>query len=344
MASHSKIIVAKTMARLRLGKDNRNNIILALASTLLSLVSFAVLIEIIWSYRYDNWKSTYANNGDWYGGLTTISENAILMWEYRPNAESDGLEAKIRTNRYGFRDYDYEYMARPAETFRIAFIGDSVTLGFGVESQDVFVERFASYAAEIRSDQNIQPMNFGIDGYNTIQIYELLKTKALDFEPNKVVYVMCFNDFDFEQSAGGKVRYFRKPNSFILEKIESLYREFRGIDFNLWHFRKNKEQIFNTIFDMKKFLNSQNIDFQIIILPIFMFKDSDKSFDSYPLSEMHVEVKQFLIESNIDSFDFLDVLEFQDRPPEYFARDLWHPNKEGHDFFARRMLDFVVSE
>lgn len=290
-------------------RDIKNNIILALASTLLSLVLSAVLIEVILSYRYDSWKSTFSNSDAWYGGLTTASTNPILMWEYRPNAESDGLPTKIRTNRYGFRDYDYESIAKPPETSRIAFIGDSVTLGLFVERQDVFVERFATYVAKLHSDQKIQSMNFGIDGYNTIQISELLSSKVLQFEPDKVLYVMCLNDFDFDESSGGKSRYFKRPDSFILEKLEKLYRRFRGIDFHLWHFKENKWQIFNAILEMKKLCDSRNTDFQVIILPMFAFKDSDVSFAAYPLAEMHVAIKQFLMESNVDSMDILESFE-----------------------------------
>ena len=111
----------------------KKNIILALASTLFSLMLFVALVEGVFGSRYESWKLTYANNGDWYGGLTTVSKNPVLMWEYRPDSESNGLRIKIRTNRYGFRDYDYESVAKPTNVSRIAFIGDSVTLGLKVD-------------------------------------------------------------------------------------------------------------------------------------------------------------------------------------------------------------------
>ena len=187
-----------------ISRKNKKSFILALVSSLLSLVLLLLVIEAFLDSKYERWKSHYAKNGDWYGGLTTVSKNPILMWEYRPHAESKKSFPVIRTNRYGFRDYDYESMAKPADVFRIAFLGDSLTLGLKVDSQSNFVNKFADYALEKYPNLKIQSMNHGMDGYNTIQIFELLTSRVLQFEPDKIVYVMGLNDFDFEGSSGKK--------------------------------------------------------------------------------------------------------------------------------------------
>jgi len=322
-------------------RDTKKNLVLALASALLSLVIFAALIEAFLNLKYESWKSHYATDGDWFGGLTTVSANPVLMWEYRPNAESSGLSSKIRTNRYGFRDKDYESPAKPGGVYRISFIGDSVTLGLKVDSQDIFTSKFSTYAAEQYPNLGIESTNHGIDGYNAIQIFELLKSRILQFEPDEIVYVMCLNDFDFEESSGDKIRYFNKPDSFILEKLQAIYRDLLGIDFHQWHFNKNKQQVFNTLLEMQQLLASRNIDFHIAILPVFRFTDPDKSFASYPLSEIHFEISQFLIEQDIHSIDLLESFKNENKPPKYFAHDIWHPNKEGHEVIATRLLQFL---
>ena len=326
---------------------NKKNLILLLVSLLLSIVLSAVVIEAFLDFKYERWKSHYAKYGDWYGGLTTVSKNPILMWEYRPYAESKNMPDNfpiIRTNRYGFRDYDYESMAKPPDVFRISFIGDSVTLGLKVDSQRNFVNKFADYAIEKHPNLKIQSMNHGIDGYNAIQIFELLTSRILQFEPNKIVYVMCLNDFDLEESSGGKKLYFNKPNSFVLKKFERLYRRFLRIDFHLWHFKKNKQQVFDKIVEMKQLLHAHKIDFQVVVLPVFRFKDSDKNFTAYPLSEMHFAIRQFLTKEQIDFIDLLEPLRNLEKPLKYFAFDIWHPNEEGHDFIAKQLLQFVLRD
>ena len=327
--------------------EGKKTFILALLSTLLSMVLLVVVFEGVLKFKHERWKSRVVKNGEFpvgfTGGITTVSTNPILMWEYRPNAESnDPSFPKIRTNRYGFRDYDYGSMAKPADFFRISFIGDSVTLGLKVDSQSTFVSKFATYAIEEHPNFKTQSMNHGIDGYNTIQIFELLTSRVLQFKPDKVVYVMSLNDFDFEESSGDKIKYFKAPNSFILKKLEKIYRRILRIDFHIWNFEKNKREVFKKIIEMKKLLHTRDIDFQIVLLPIFQFENSDKDFTAYPLSEMHFAIRQFLTNEQIEFIDLLESFRNQEKSPNYFAHDIWHPNEDGHDFIAKRLVQFLM--
>ncbi len=321
---------------IKLIDENKKKFIPSLIIFFILLSICMVVYESVLYFRYEQWRSDYEKNGDWYDGLTTISENPELMWEYRPNAENKYMN--LRTNRYGFRDFDYETPYKQADVYRIAFIGDSITFGLNVHSQCTFVRKFERYANESHSDSKIQSMNFGIDGYNTSQIFELLSSKVLLFKPDKVVYVMCLNDFDFEDSSGEKIRFFKKPNSFVLKRLENLYRDSLNIDFHLWHFEKNKQQVYDKIVEMKQLLLEQNIDFQIVLVPVFGFEGSNINFTGYPLSRMHVEIMRFMKKEKIDEVDLLDAFKNQEKPPDYFACDAWHPNHEGHEFITIQLL------
>jgi hypothetical protein len=312
-------------------------------------MTFLLSYEAIMGNRYDNWKSRVMKEGFWSGGLATVSPDPILMWEYRHNAESSGAESgvlhkKIKTNRYGFRDKDNVLMDKPLGTYRFSFIGDSVTLGFKVDIENVFTNKFATYAANQHPNLKIESLNHGIDGYNTLQIFELLKTKVLNFQPDDVVYVMCLNDFDFDESSGAKSRYFRKPGSFLLEKVQHIYRDFLHRDFHLWHFSKNKQQVFNTIVEMHKLLVAKGIGFHVVVVPVFSFENHDDSFSAYPLSEMHLEIAGFLGQQKIHFIDLFGFFKNAGKPPSYFAHDNWHPNKEGHDLIASHLVEFLLQK
>ena len=177
-------------------------------------------------------------------------------------------------NRWGFRDRDYETPVKPPETHRIAFLGDSVTLGLGVAAEDMFVRRFEDAANRLGLGHAVQTLNFSVDGYNTVQVNEMLRTKALPFAPDKVIYVLCLNDFDFQDASGEKIRYFRKPKSFLLEALEQIYRvriyqQLAGSDFHHYHFNKNKEIAFQSIRDMHALAKQNGIGFHVVVLPIF---------------------------------------------------------------------------
>ncbi len=149
------------------------------------------------------WKADFDSYG-WFGKLTVPSNNSNLMWEYKPY----GRYEYIRTNRYGFRDYDYVSKDKPNDVYRIAFVGDSVTLGFTVRADDTFVNKFGVFTRELAPRAPIEGMNFEIDGFNTPQIYELIVSRVVAFSSDEIVYVMCLNDFDFKAASAKKIRYF----------------------------------------------------------------------------------------------------------------------------------------
>ena len=178
-----------------LTKKTRKKLAFALASFFIALLGTIVVYETIEHILYYRWKSKFDNYG-WFGKVTIPSPNKILMWEYKPN----GVFKEIKTNRYGFRESDEISLPKPVGVYRIAFVGDSVTLGIGVENDYTFVRQFETAANSVRPGRKIQALNFSVDGYHTIQIAELLRSKVLQFEPDKVVYVLCLNDFDFSES------------------------------------------------------------------------------------------------------------------------------------------------
>jgi lysophospholipase L1-like esterase len=259
------------------------------------------------------------------------------MWEYRPY----GAIKNLQMNRYGFRDFDFESKDKPEDTLRIAFVGDSVTLGVSVDWEENFVRRFQAAANKQISTTNIQALNFAVDGYNTLQILELIRTKALQFSPDKVVYVLCLNDFDFSRSSGDKILYFQKPTSFFLLEMEKVVQRLRREKFHEHQFRKNKQKVFSSILEMRNLLNEHGIDFQVAILPVF---PTDESFENYPLTHIHAESGAFLKENSIPYIDLLNAFIEIGKQPEFFGLDIWHPNAQGHQLIAEQLLPSVLAQ
>lgn len=314
---------------------------LLLLSSLFSLVLFIGAYEIFRHVEYYRWRETFDNFG-WLGKVTVPSSNPVLMWEYRPYGEF----REIKTNRYGFRDRDYASPAKPDNTLRIAFAGDSATLGMGVSLDQTFVRQFETLANKITfvnpSDPtaapfSVQGLSFAVDGYNALQICELVRTKVLDFTPDKVVYVMCLNDFDFEYSSGAKILYFSKPPSFFWLMLEQFYQGWRGENYHRYHFDKRKDEVFQNILNVREILQQQDIGFELVILPIF-----PASFKNYPIRAIHAEIRAFLSANQIRHLDLLPIFAQSEKPPQHFAADVWHPNAEGHHFIAQCLLRSVL--
>ena len=109
----------------------------------------------------------------------------------RPGAEGwytkEG-KAYVRINEHGMRDQSYP-ISKPAQTYRIALLGDSYAEAIQVPVEHTFWYiaeqqlRKCSYTAGI----NIEILNFGVSGYGTGQELLLLRHHVWQFEPDAIL-------------------------------------------------------------------------------------------------------------------------------------------------------------
>jgi lysophospholipase L1-like esterase len=84
-------------------------------------------------------------------------------------------------------------VAKPANTYRIALLGDSMVEGFQVPVEQTFGEVAAKEIGDI-DGKKLQVLNFGISGYSTAQEYLQLKRQVLKYQPDLVL--LCYNSRD----------------------------------------------------------------------------------------------------------------------------------------------------
>lgn len=314
----------------------RRSLILAsgyLAALLLALGGY----EVYASVRYTRWRSDFDSYG-WMKTLTLPSSNPILLWEYRPHGHYAGELGEITVNGYGFRDRDFATTEKPDGVRRVAFVGDSVTLGILVAPESTFVHRF-EVEAHVGSSDRLQALNFGVDGYDARQIAELLRSKVLAFQPDCVVYVMCLNDFDFEWSSGEKRLYFERPRSFALRRLEEAYIKLFRIDLDRYAFRKHQAEVFDSVRGMRDVVERSGGEFLVALLPGFY----PGRFEDYPLRSVHERVGKVLSEDGIPHVDLLQTFLRSGRRPDEVSFDVWHPNPRGHEIIAQAVWAAVAT-
>jgi hypothetical protein len=180
---------------------------LSLLSTVITATLFIGIYEVVKNSRYSTWRKNFDNQG-WFGKITVPSENPVLMWEYRPYGEFE----QIRTNRWGFRDVDYESKENPRDVFRVAFAGDSVTLGLTVGAQETFVRQFEIEANKVRGMLETGGIGFqvivlpvfpgsSIDEYPIRQMHE---EPGEFFAENGIRYLDLLEAFSREEQALGE--------------------------------------------------------------------------------------------------------------------------------------------
>ena len=70
-------------------------------------------------------------------GLIQPSDDPEILYELKPNITAYFKKTKILTNSQGLRDKDYK-IQKSSNTFRIAVIGDSLTMPAGVSIEDAY--------------------------------------------------------------------------------------------------------------------------------------------------------------------------------------------------------------
>jgi len=111
-----------------------------------------------------------------------FSPNPKIIYEPVPNFEwtpdlREGVPYHERSNSLGYRGPVYSEVPGK-DVLRIAVIGDSISEGFAIEN---YSDIFPSVLEQALRSNAIQAevMNFGVNGYQTIQEIETLKDKVL---------------------------------------------------------------------------------------------------------------------------------------------------------------------
>lgn len=154
------------------------------------------------------------------GENTVVAPDPFLGYAHLANqsltSRMEGF-SRSRINAMGFRGRDYA-IPKPEGVYRIAMMGDSMTLGLEVESEKTF-SRLLEKRLHDEGKSNIEVMNCGTSGYGTGQEYLMYINKVVKYQPDVVVISYHLGDSDdnsgsstnpprpvFQLGAGGRLQ------------------------------------------------------------------------------------------------------------------------------------------
>jgi hypothetical protein len=135
-----------------------------------------------------------ATDGDFRkAGVINYLDDDFLLFELEPEVSRTLFGQPFRTNAYGMHD-DPVAPEKPAGTFRIALLGASMDMGWGVCHQDTYTDRLQEWLnAEARGEASgrrwrYEVLNFAVVAYSPLQRLEALRRKVMAFHPDLVIY------------------------------------------------------------------------------------------------------------------------------------------------------------
>jgi D-alanyl-lipoteichoic acid acyltransferase DltB (MBOAT superfamily) len=242
---------------------------------------------------------------------------------------------KMSTNRWGMRDQDYE-VSPPPGAFRIAVLGPSNVMGWGVSDGETFealVElRLNREWADARFSK-YEILNFGVPGYDPPQQLVALE-KALTFSPNAVFYVATGREISRAalQIAGVVKNRVEIPYPELKEIAKKAHLEVHMDDATarrrLEPFRRDiLSAVYGRIVDMSRARG---------VVPVWIFLPQVREGtwqDETPETVRLAEAAGFIV------VDLSDVYKGEDLAAIRLAEWDQHPNARAHRLIAARIYD-----
>lgn len=139
----------------------------------------------LYGLRPLNWPGRWGQTtGDW--RIHALIPSAILK----------AWGAPMTMNHWGMRDRDYD-KRKPAGVFRIALLGESQSMGSGVEDEQIYkwlVETRLAQEGVPGPWSRVEILNFSVPAYGPLRRLALLEYLGLEFAPDAVMQVATSND------------------------------------------------------------------------------------------------------------------------------------------------------
>lgn len=278
------------------------------------------------------WHFAHAEIGS---GRIEKSADPLLRYTYRPGLaiERDG-DLQLTVSPQGLWDVPHEF-AKPADTFRVVVLGDSVPNDPSVPFRQRFVHQLeVKLQALLPPSRRAEVINVSCEGYNTIQEVEQLENVGLKYNPDVIVVAYVLND-PFLQNGGDR----RVGNSYFAFRLAKLFAGDRWCQtFAPLHEGYNFELVVGHSFDRLQWMSGGRYpDVLVATLPIVQPFDDPVCLRLY--DQVLERARRPLVPRQpghhtlrlVDAFAGQDWRQYL-KPSD--PSDVTHPNAAGHALIA----------
>ncbi len=309
-----------------------------LAFAIFALVGEAAIrIYLRYNMVYDIEMTKYAMH------VKVDAKNPLIGHFHKPNVSIQLMNSMVHINSNGFRDKEYPVSRN--NKYRIIFLGDSLTFGWGVEQDETFENLLE---VKLNRQYPVEIINFGIGNYNTEQQVNLFLEKGLQYKPDKVVVFYFINDAEVTPEKSklwflGYSQlisfYWSRTNTFINKHFPS--KSFKEFYSSLY--KSDREGWINAMkafIQLKEVCQQEKIVLQVVLLPEL------HDTDNIVLKDVYDKVSAFLESNSIDYLRLASSFSNHKNPMEelWVSYDDAHPNAIAHKVIADKTLDFISNK
>lgn len=254
-------------------------------------------------------------------------------------------------NSLGHRDHEFS-RTKPADTFRILVVGDSLTYGQGIEKlDDLYTEILEKRLNQEDGRKRFEVLNVSERGYNVQDYLDVMRDKGLTYDPDLIVIGFYINDIEASDRNRPEFRFLPYRVHWFFSRLSFFYHyAYTGLNQLLVGRRYLKYRLHYTnpeSEDWKRFTplwkellslgQEKGIRTAVMILPLTSFLNDEHPFIS--AYDNVAALSKACGAEVLNIFPFLKGLKPKDL--EVGLTD-GHPNEAAHRIFAQAFYDFLM--
>jgi len=264
----------------------------------------------------------------------------------------------VHLNKDNMRDRDFT-IEKPENTVRIVGLGDSYTFGSGIKNiNDTYLKILEKRLNFIDNGRKYEVLNFGIPGKDTKDELEMLKEKALKYDPDIIMIGYVVNDF---KNVDSNLRLPKKHLTIIPfigfwlgnifysyalfeikmnRAIENLGLKMPTTEITLKEFESeaNKEYNKKLFKDIAALAKEKDIKVALVVFPVIY------NLDNYPFFQINEFIKEVGMENNFYIIDILETYKGYEESELIVNKYDLHPNELGHKLIAQTILEKFIKD
>ncbi len=290
-------------------------------------------------------------------GVSQLVTHDVVQFILSPNVSRSLFGKEFTTNEYRLRDRPTS-LTKPANTVRVALLGASMDMGWGVATNDTYENRLEDWLnqqARARGDnRHFEILNFAVAAYSPTQRLATYRRRVRKFKPDFVIYATTLLDSRLTEihladslSNGVDLSEFDYLTSVVEEAgydPAHLKRDARGkwVDkpkFKAWLEPKRAEINRIVLAELAKSCQEDGVPLASVIIPRAGRNDLQH------LRQEGVELQIAAARaSGVTTWDLTDSFDAED--PSKLSVAVWddHPNTRGHELIFQDLARHLIAD